>query len=137
MNAFYFPTGDSQKDNELKIELMLDTGAACSKLNYRNFLKVSYFRQPTTVVRSKQKRKTFTSDIVPMIGHTTLSFSFDSDGEHQFGLGIWITETQTSKLLEMEFCRQYVSKMHFEIPPVEIKRKANLICYGNMCSRTP
>ena len=120
MNAFYFPTGDSQKDSGLEIDFMLDTGAACSIINYRTFLEIAQFRQPITLVRSKQKTKTYTGDIVPTIGHTTLSFSFDSDGEHQFELRIWITETQTSNLLGIEFCRQYVSKLLFEIPAIEL-----------------
>ena len=72
-----------------------------------------------------------------MIGHTTIFFSSDSDGEHQFELRIWITETQTSNLLGIEFCRQYVPKLHFEIPAVELKNTANAICYGNMCSTRP
>ena len=105
MNAFCFPTGDSQKDRGLEIEFMLDTRAACSIINYRTFLKIAQFRQPITVVRSKQKMKTYTGDIVPIIGHTTLSFSFDSDREHQLELRIWITETQKSNLLGIEFCR--------------------------------
>ena len=134
MNAFYFPTGDSQKDSTLEIEFKLDTGAACSIINYRTFLKIAQFRQPITVVRSKKKTKTYTGDIVPMIGHTTLFFSFDSDGEHLFELRIWITGTQTSNLLGIEFCRQYVSKLHFEIPAIELKNTANAICYGKMCS---
>ena len=82
MNAFYFPTGNRRKDSGLEIELMLDTGAACSIINYRTFLEIAHFRQSITVVRSKQKTKNYTGDIVPMIGHTTLSFSLDSDGEH-------------------------------------------------------
>ena len=137
MNAFYSPTGDSQKDSGLEIEFMLDSGAACSKINYRTFLEIAQFNQPITVVRSKQKTKTYTGDIVPMIGHTTLSISFDSDGEHQFELRIWITETQTSNLLGIEICRQYVSKLLFEIPAIELKNTANSICYGNMCSTKP
>ena len=137
MNAFYFPTGDSQKDSGLETEFMLDTGAACSILNYRTFLEIAQFRQRITVVRSKQKTKTYTGDIVPMIGHTTLSISFDSDGEHQFELRIWITKTQTSNLLGIEFCRQYVSKLHFEIPAKELKNIANAVCYGNMCLTKP
>ena len=55
MNAFYFQTGDSQKDNGLEIEYMLDTGAACSIINYRTFLEIAQFRQPIT------------GDFVPMI----------------------------------------------------------------------
>ena len=137
MNAFYFPTGDNQKDSELEIELLLDTGAGCSILNYPTFSEIAHFRQPITVIRSKQKTKTYTSDIVPMIAHTTLSFSFDSDGEHQFKLRIWITATQTSNLLGIEFCRQCVSKLHFEIPAIELKNTASAICYGNMCSTNP
>ena len=99
MNAFYFPTVDSQKDSGLQIEFMLDTGAACSIINNRTFHEIAQFRRPITVVRSKQQTKTYTGDIVPMIGHTTLFCSPDSDGQHQFELRIWITETQTSNLL--------------------------------------
>ena len=134
MNAFYFPTGDSQKDSGLEIEFMLDTGAACSIINYRTFLEIAQFRQLITVVGNKQKTKTYTGDIVPMIGYTTLSFSFDSDGEHQFELRKWITEAQTLNLLKIDFCRQYVSKLLFEIPAIELKKTADAICYGNMCS---
>ena len=134
MNAFYFPTGDSQKDSGLEIEIMLDTVAACSIRNYQTLPEIGQFRQPITVVRSKKKTKTYTSDIVPMIEHTTLSFSFDSDGEHQFELRSWITETQSSNPLGIEFCRQYVSKLHIEIPEIKLKNTANAICYGNMCS---
>ena len=137
MNGFYCPTGDSQKGSGLKIEFRLDTGAACSIIKYRTFLEFAQFRQPITVVRSKQKTKTYTGNIVPMIGHTTTSFSFVSDGEHQFELRIWITETHTSNLLGIEFCRQYVSKLLFEIPAKELKNTANAICYGNMCSTNP
>ena len=116
---------------------MLDTGAACSIKNDRTFLEIAQFRHTITVVRSKQKTKTFTVDNVPMIGHTTLPFRFDSDGEHQFELRIGITETQTSNLLGIEFCRRYVYKLHFEIPAIEPKNTANAICYGNMCSTKP
>ena len=72
-----------------------------------------------------------------MTGHAALSFSFDSAGEHQFELRIRITKTQTSNLLEIEFCRQYISKLHFEIPAIELKNTANVICYGNMSSTKP
>ena len=72
-----------------------------------------------------------------MIGHTTLSFSFDSEKEHQFELRIWITETQTSNLLGIEFCRQYVSKLFFEILAIGLKITANAMCYSNMCSTKP
>ena len=82
-------------------DFLVDTGAACSIINYRTFLVVAQFRQPITVVRSKQKTKTYIGDIVPMIGHTTLSFSLGSDRDYQFELRIWITETQSSNLLEI------------------------------------
>ena len=93
LNAFYFPSGDSQKDDGLEIEFLLDTGVACSIINNRTFLKIAHIKQPITVVRSDQKTKTDNGDIVPMNGHTTLSFSSDSDGEHQFQIRIWNTET--------------------------------------------
>ena len=72
-----------------------------------------------------------------MIGHTTPSFSFDSDRELQSHLRIWITETQTSTLLWIKFCRQYVSKLHFELPAIELEDAANAFCYGNLCATKP
>ena len=136
MNAFYLPTGDSQKDNGHAIDFMLNAGA-CSFINHRTFLEIAQFRQPITVVKSKQKTKSYTGDFVPVIGDTSLSFSFDSDGEHQFELRICITNTQTSKLFGIEFYRQYVSKLHFETPAIELKTTANAICYGIKWSAKP
>ena len=60
MNAFYFATGDSQKDSGLETEFMLDTGAACLIIHYRTFLEIAQLRQPITVVRSKEKTKNYT-----------------------------------------------------------------------------
>ena len=134
VNAFYFPTGDSNKDSGLEIEFMIDTGAACSIINYRTFSEISKFLQPITVVRSKQKTRTYTGEEIPMLGHTTLTFSFDSDGEHCFQLQLWITETKTANLLGIEFCRKYISKLHFDIPALELKDTPNTICYGSLCA---
>ena len=69
--------------------------------------------------------------------YSILQFCFDSDGEHKFELRISITHTQTSNLLGIEFCRQYDSKLHFEMPAKELKNTANAICYNNMGSTKP
>ena len=68
-----------------------------------------------------------------MIGHTILSFSFASNGEHQFELRIWITETQTSNLLGIEFYRQYVLKLHFETPEIKLKKKRRRLSVAVIC----
>ena len=69
-----------------------------------------------------------------MAGQTTLPFTLGSDGEHQFELRKRITKPQTSNLLGIDFCRQYVSKLHLELPAIELKNTPNAICYGNLCS---
>ena len=92
MNVFYFPTGDSKKDSGLEFELfMVDTEAACSIIHYRTFCEISQFLQPITVVRSKQMTRTYTGEKRPLLGHTTLNFSFDSDRQHCFQQQLWIT----------------------------------------------
>ena len=63
MDAYYFPTGVSQKDSGLEIKLMLDTGAACSIRSYRTLLEIAQFRQPITEVRSKQKTITYSGEL--------------------------------------------------------------------------
>ena len=105
---------------------MVDTdfsGAAFSIVSYRTFSEVHQFLQPITVVRSKQTR-TGTGEMIPMLGHFTLNFSFDPDGQRCFQLQFWVTEIITSNLLGFEFCRNYISKLHFELPALELKRYA-------------
>ena len=137
MNVFYFPTGDSKKDSGLEIEFMVDTGAACSIINYRTFREISQFLQPITVVRSKQKTRTYTGEEIPMLDHTTLNFGFDSDGQHCFQLQLRIRETKTANLLGIEFCRKYISKLHFDFPSLELKDTPNTICCGSLCATKP
>ena len=75
-----------------------------------------------------------------IIGHTTLSFIFDSVGEHEVQLRIWITETQTSHLLGIEVCRQNVSNLQVELLAIEIKElkdTANAFCSGNLSATKP
>ena len=68
-------SSETKKDSGLEIEFMVDTGAACSIINYRTFCEISQFLQPITVVRSKQKKRTYTGEEIHMLGHTTLSYS--------------------------------------------------------------
>ena len=89
---------ETKKDSGLEIEFMVYTGAACSIINYRTFCEISQFLQPITVVRSKQKTRMSTGEEIPMLGHTTLNFSFDSDGQHCFQLQLWLTKTKTAIL---------------------------------------
>ena len=132
MNAFYSPTRDSRKDSGLKIEFMLDTGAACSIKNYRTFLETAQFRQPITVVRSKQKTKTYIGDIVPMIGHTTLSPSFDSDREHNLNYGYGLQRHRPQIYLESNFAdntsRNWFSKYQQESSKTQRMLSAMVTC---------
>ena len=101
------------------------------------FCEISQFLQPITVVRNKQKTRTYSGEKITMLGHTTLNFSFVSDGQHCFQLQLWITETKTANLLGIEFCRKYISKLHFDIPALELKDTPNTICYGSLCATKP
>ena len=64
-----------------------------------------------------------------MLGSTTITFSFDSDGLHPVELKFWITEAKTPNLLGIDFCRQLVFKLNFDLPAIELKDSPNTICY--------
>ena len=116
---------------------MLDTGAACSIINYRTFEEIAHFEQPITVVRSKQLTETYTGEVIPMLGSTPITFSFDSDGLHPVELKFCITEAKTPNLLGIDFCRQLVSELHFDLPAIELKDSPNTFCYSNLCATKP
>ena len=83
-NFFYFATGDTQEDSGLEIEFMLDTGASSSIINYRTFWEICQTQHPITVKKSTTQTKTYSGQVVPMIGFATLTFSYDPDGQFSF-----------------------------------------------------
>ena len=111
-NFFYFTTGDTKKDSGLEIEFMLDTGASSSIINYRTFWEICQTQHPITVKRSTTQTKTYSGQVVPMIGFETLTFSYVPDGQFYFALTLWITEMKTQNLLGMDFCQKQVSGTH-------------------------
>ena len=121
-NIFYFATGDAQKDSGLEIEFMLDTGASCSIINYRTFRETSQFHHPIVVHRSKKLTKTYSGQVVPMIGYATMEFSYDPNGEYTFPLTVWITEMRTQTFLGMDFCQNQASGIHSNLPSIELRQ---------------
>ena len=131
-NFFYFATGNTQKDSGLEIEFMLDTGASSSIINYRNFWEICQTQDPITVKRSATQTRTYSGQVVPMIGFATLTFSYDPDGQFSFPLTVWITEMNTQNLLGMDFCQKQVSGIHFGLPGIPLKEPPNTVCYGSL-----
>ena len=129
---FYFATGDTQKDSGLEIEFMLDTGASSSIINYRNFWEICQIQHPITVKRSTTQTRTYSCQVVPMIGFATLTFSYDPDGQFFFPLTVWIIGMKTQSLLDMDFCQKQVSGIHFDLPRIELKKPPITVCYGSL-----
>ena len=120
-NLFYFVTGDAQKVSGLEVEFILDTGASCSIINYRTFWQISQCHHPIMVHRSNKPTKTYSVQVVPMIGYATKEFSYDSSGEESIQLTVWITEMKTQTLLGMDFCQNQASGIHFDSPGIELQ----------------
>ena len=131
-NIFYFATGDAQKDSGLEIEFMLDTGASCSIINYRTFWEISQIHHPITVHRSNKLTKTYSGQVVPMIGYATIEFSYDPNGDYSFPLTVWITEMRAQTLLGMDFCQNQTSRIHFGLPGIELRQPPKTFCYGSL-----
>ena len=131
-NIFYFAIGDAQKDIGLEIEFMLDTGASCSIINYRTFWEISQFHHPIMVQRSNKLTKTYSGQVVPMIGYATIEFSYDPNGEYSFPITVWITEMKTQNLFGMDLCQNQASGIHFDLPGIELRQPPETFCYGSL-----
>ena len=121
-NLFYFATGDAQKDSGLEIEFMLDTGACCSIIIYRTFWEISQSHHLIMVQRSNKLTKTYSGQVVPMIGYATIEFSYDPNGEYSFPLTVWITGMRTQNLRGTDFCQNQASGIHFDLSGIELRR---------------
>ena len=111
---------------------MLDAGASCSIINYRTFWEISQFHHPIVVHRSNKLTKTYSGQVVPMIGYATMDFSYDPNGEHTFPLTVWIKEMRTQNLLGMDFCQNQASGTHFDLPGIELRQPPKTFCYGSL-----
>ena len=131
-NLFYFATADTQKDSGLEIEFRLDTGASSSIIKYRTFWEICPAQHPITVKRSTTQTKTYSGQIVPLVGLATLTFSYDPVGQFSFPLTVWIIEMKTQNILGMDFCQKQVSGIHFDLPGIELKEPQNTVCYGSL-----
>ena len=131
-NIFYFATGDAQRDSGLDIEFMLDTGASCSIINYRTFWEISQFPHPIKLNRSNKLTKTYSGQVVPMIGYATIEFSYDHNSEYSFPLTVWITAMKTQNLLGMDFSQNHAAAIHFNLPGIELKHPPKTFCYGSL-----
>ena len=131
-SIFYFATGDTQKDSGLEIEILLVTGASSSIIYYRNFWEICQTQHPITVKRSTTQTRTYSGQVVLMIGFTTLTFSYDPDGQFSFPLTVWITEIKTQSLLGMDICQKQVSGIHLDLPGIEFKEPPIPVCYGSL-----
>ena len=100
---------------------MLDTGASCSIINYRTFWEISHFPHPIKVQRSNKLTKTYSGQVVPMIGYATIEFSYDPNDEYSFPLTVWITEMKTQNLLGMDFCQDQAAGIRFDLPGIELR----------------
>ena len=130
-NIFYVATGDTQKDSGLELEIMLDTGASCSIINYRPFWEICQLQHPITIQKGTKVTKTYSGQTVPMIGFATITFSSDPDGQFIFPLTVWITEMRTQNFLGMDLCQKQVSGIRFDLTGIEIKNSPESICYGS------
>ena len=110
---------------------MLNTGVSCSIINYRTFWEICQLQHPLTIQKSTKVTKTYSGQIVPMIGYATITFSCVPDGQFGFPLTVWITEMKTQNLLGKDFCQKQVSGIHFHLPGIEINNPAKSICYGS------
>ena len=131
-NFFYIASGDTQKDSRLEYEFMLDTGASSSSINYRTFWQICQTQHPITGKRSTTQTRTYSGQVVPMIGFATLTFSYNPEGQFSFPLTVWITGMKTQNFLGMDFCQKQVSCFHFDLPGTELKEPLNIVCYGSL-----
>ena len=62
---------------------MLDTGASCSNsiISYRTFWEICQLQHPITIHKSTKLTQTYSGQTVPMIGYSTITFSYDPDGQ--------------------------------------------------------
>ena len=107
LNIFYFATGDTRKDSGLEIEFLLDTGASCSTINYRTFWEICQLQHSITIQKSTKVTTTYSGQTVPMIGHATITFSYDPDGQFIIPLAVWITEMRTQYILAWTLAKNW------------------------------
>ena len=101
---------------------MLDIGASCSIIKYRTFLEISQLQHHLIVHISNKLTKTYSDQVVPMIGYANIEFSYDPNGKCSFPLTVWATEKRTQNFLGLDFYQNQASGVHVDTPRIELLR---------------
>ena len=89
------------------------------------------------VHRSNKLTKSYSGQLVPMIGYANVEFSFDPNYEHSSPLTVWITEMKTQNLLGMDYCQNQTSGIHFDLPGIELRHPPKTFCYERFHQNKP
>ena len=76
--------------------------------------------------------KSYNGSQIRMLGHTTVTSYFDTDGKYETNYKVWVTQEGTSNLIGVDFCHIFFKALYFDIPAVELKEHTGVISYGTL-----
>ena len=129
---YYFTTGDINKNSGLEIEYLIDPGLTCTIINYPTFLAMQKLNPSMKIFSAINITKSYNGSQIRMLGHTTVTSYFDTDGKYEANYKVWVTQEGTSNLIGVDFCHIFFKALYFDIPAVELKEHTGVISYGTL-----
>ena len=65
--------------------------------------------------------KSYNGSQILMLGHTTVTSYFDTDGKYEANYKVRVTQEETSNLIGVSFCQIFFKALFFDTPAVELK----------------
>ena len=130
--CYYFRTVDINKNSGLEIKYVINPGSKCTTINYPIFLEKRKLNTSMRFFPAINITKSYNGSQIRMLGHTTVTSYFDTDGKYEANSYLWVTQEGMSNLIVIDFCHFFFKALYFDIPALEVKEHTVLFSYGTL-----
>ena len=119
--------GDSKEHNGFESLFLVDTGAACSLINF-DFLQELKSLIDVKLIEPKQKTIAVNGERLKLLGYIHVPISLDIEGKYYTDLKTWVSEKNGCELniLGMDFLNFATKSIEFTTPKLNVKIYPNV-----------
>ena len=123
IKLYQHPVGDKNRNNGLETQILLDTGATCSLINFDSYEQYCKL-QPLQLNKSRSNAVAVNGENLKLIGYTNFDSTFGTNTDNPVKIKAWISAKDGCDLniLGMDFISHNINSINFPNLNLELKK---------------
>ena len=121
IELFQYAVGDTNKNNGLNTQFLIDTGVTCSIINCDTFTEIEKI-QPLVVMPLEKSHLAANRQAMPMKGKIVIQSAFDVDSFFVFEHTVFVSESPEARMniVGMDFLAQFGKFINLRNPMLNL-----------------